>query len=85
MCEDNGAERQEERKMNKQELIDALKAKKNLLFAQHQVAYKKWKDYQSKYGTADFLTCLASEEMSALSARLDEIFGFIEMLRTLED
>lgn len=71
--------------MNKQELIEGLKAKRKLLFEQHTVAYVEWKDRQSKYGTADFLTCLAGEKMEVFSTKIDDITEFIELLESLED
>lgn len=70
--------------MNKQELIEGLKAKRKLLFEQHHVAYLEWKDRKEKYGTGDFLTCLAGEKMEVISTKTDDIAEFIELLEALE-
>ena len=71
--------------MTKQELIEGLKAKTKLLYEQHHVAYMEWKDCQTIYGTADFLTCLAGEKMMTISTRIDEVNEFVELLNALED
>ena len=71
--------------MNKQELIEGLKAKQKLLYEQHTVAYEEWKDRKEKYGSTDFLTCLAGEKMEIVSTKIDDINEFIELLETLED
>ena len=71
--------------MDKQELIEGLKAKRKLMYEQHHVAYMEWKDRQSKYGTGDLLTYLSGEKMEVYSTKIDDITEFIELLESLED
>ena len=70
--------------MNKQDLIESLKAKRLLCYQKHNDAYKEWKKYDEAYGPGDILTRLAAEKMEAENARIDEINDFIETLDSLE-
>lgn len=71
--------------MTKQELIEALKAKRRLVYEDFFKASKRWEKYRGEYGTEDILTRLEAEKMEANNARIEEINAFLHDLESLED
>ena len=72
--------------MTKQELIQALKAKRKLSYNRYFAASKKWEDNLKLFGsTENVVVRLDSEKMEAENARIEEINDLIHLVETLED
>lgn len=70
--------------MNKQELINALNAKKNLLYKNYFDASKNFDDQLQMFGRYHITTIKAGERMEVLNSKIHDVNEFIELLEALE-
>ena len=72
--------------MNKQELINGLKAKRKLCYERFFEASKSWDSNLKLFGDAGHIVVrMDAERMECENARIDEINDFIKLLESLED
>lgn len=72
--------------MNKQELIQSLKAKRNLCYQRFFEASKNWDKNLKLFGDAGHICVrMDAEKMECENARIEEINELIHIVETLED
>ena len=72
--------------MNKQDLIEALEAKKKLCYNRFFEASRRWNDNLKLFGDAGHIVVrLDAEKMVCEDVRIKEIDEFIHMIESLED